>query len=189
MSSIFLTCLFVLFVSIHCVLLFLFFILFFVWISLLSEFLLFLCSSVSLSLFLPVEPRTCNRDGVPPPSAPPPKAFGTIVPTLCIWHCRQSCMVACLQSLGTKGTLHPLPIPQSNEPVPQVLNLSCYFCVCVLDRDLSNVSKLKEGLSFDEQWKIETVFIFWIFGPRLLELVSLSAKALITTILVTRQMI
>ena len=28
----------------------------------------------------------------------------------CIW-CRQSCMFVCLQGLGTKGTLHPLPTP------------------------------------------------------------------------------
>ena len=37
----------------------------------------------------------------------------------------------CLQSLGTKGTLHNLPTLHNNEPVPQVLNqvvnLSCFF--------------------------------------------------------------
>ena len=39
-------------------------------------------------------------------------------------------MVVCLQSLSTKGTLHPLPTLHNNEPVPQVLkqvvNLSCF---------------------------------------------------------------
>ena len=37
----------------------------------------------------------------------------------------------CLQSLGTKETLHTLPTLQNNKPVPQVLkqvvNLSCLF--------------------------------------------------------------
>ena len=49
------------------------------------------------------------------------------IPCICSHH--QSCMVVCLQSLGTKGILHPLPTLQNNEPVPQVLkqvvNLSC----------------------------------------------------------------
>ena len=38
---------------------------------------------------------------------------------------------ACLQSLGTKWFLHPLPTLQNKKPVPQVLkqvvNLSCYL--------------------------------------------------------------
>ena len=41
-----------------------------------------------------------------------------------IW-CRQSCMFVCLQGLGTKRTLHPLPTLQNNEPVPQVIEKGC----------------------------------------------------------------
>ena len=56
------------------------------------------------------------------------KQFYTFVPTLCIWR-RQYRMFVCLQSLGTKGTLHLLPSLQNNEPVhrslKQVVNLSC----------------------------------------------------------------
>ena len=49
---------------------------------------------------------------------------------LCIWSCHQSCICVHMQSLGTKGTSHPVPTLQNNEPVSQVLkqilNLSCY---------------------------------------------------------------
>ena len=34
-------------------------------------------------------------------------------------------MFVCLQNLGTKGTLHHLPILQNNEPVPQVVKTVC----------------------------------------------------------------
>ena len=44
-----------------------------------------------------------------------------LCPLFCIWCQPQSCMLVCLQSLGTKGALHPLSILQNNEPVPQVL--------------------------------------------------------------------
>ena len=57
------------------------------------------------------------------------------VQNLCIWcRRRQSCMVVCLQSLGTKRSLHPLTTLQNNKPVPQVLNqvvnLSCCIFGC-----------------------------------------------------------
>ena len=42
----------------------------------------------------------------------------------CIWH-RQSGMFVCLQGLGTKGTLHPLPTLQNNEPVTQEIETGC----------------------------------------------------------------
>ena len=34
-------------------------------------------------------------------------------------------MFVCLQSLGTKGTLHPLPTLLNKEPVPQVIETGC----------------------------------------------------------------
>ena len=58
--------------------------------------------------------------------------FRTIL-CLPLWivHHHQSCMFVCLQSLGTKVTLHLLPTLQNYEPVPQVLkqfvNLSCLY--------------------------------------------------------------
>ena len=58
-----------------------------------------------------------------------------IIPTISImysWNLQyrhKYCMFVSLQTLGTKGTLHPLPTLQNNEPIPQVLkqvvNLSC----------------------------------------------------------------
>ena len=45
-------------------------------------------------------------------------------PLLCNWR-HQSCMFFCLQSLGIKGTLHPLPTFQNNVPVPQVIETGC----------------------------------------------------------------
>ena len=50
--------------------------------------------------------------------------YAHFVPTLCIRRI-QPCMFVCLQSLGTKGTLHPLPTLQNYESVPQVIETGC----------------------------------------------------------------
>ena len=55
--------------------------------------------------------------------------FAALCPLLCIWH-HHSYLPA---RSWHKGTLHPLPTLQNNEPVPQVLkqvvNLSCFSIV------------------------------------------------------------
>ena len=50
---------------------------------------------------------------------------------LCIWSSHQSCMVVCLQSLGTKGILLYPPskiMNQFHRSLKQVVNLSCLKC-------------------------------------------------------------